>query len=82
MTTVEIANAPFQGDGQTRRRSWLFVGLSPTRSGIQVSAMGLAGLTVAWMEGLEVNLFGLVAGLDLRRLAIKLPGWGPMAIMP
>jgi hypothetical protein len=73
---------PSNAIGKDYRDPWLFVGLSPTRSGVQVSVMGLIGVTIAWMEGLEVNLFGLVAGLDLRRLAIKLPGWGPMAIVP
>jgi len=29
-----------------------------------------------WDEGFEVNLFGLVAGFDLRRPALKLPGIG------
>jgi hypothetical protein len=28
------------------------------------------------VEGLEVNFLGLVTGLDFRRPALKLPGWG------
>jgi len=28
------------------------------------------------VEGIEVNFLGLVAGLDLRRPAVKLPGFG------
>ena len=45
-------------------------------TGIRVTLGGYAGLTLGWVEGIEVNLLGLVAGLDLRRPAIKLPGWG------
>lgn len=60
----------------------LFAGLAPSRSGLQLSVMGVAGLTVAWIEGIEVNLFGLVAGLDIRRPALKLPGWGRIGLSP
>jgi hypothetical protein len=31
---------------------------------------------IARDEGIEVNLFGLVAGIDFRRPAIKVPGIG------
>ena len=33
-------------------------------------------MTIGWVEGIEVNLLGLVAGFDLRSPALKLPGWG------
>lgn len=45
-------------------------------TGLRLSWSGLAGVTVGWVEGIELNLMGLVAGLDVRRPAIKLPGWG------
>ncbi|RYI86728.1 MAG: DUF3750 domain-containing protein, partial [Acetobacteraceae bacterium] len=32
------------------------------------------------VEGLEVNFLGAVAGLDLRRPAIKLPGLGRLGL--
>ena len=38
--------------------------------------MALAALKAGWVEGVEVNLLGLVAGLDLRHPAVKLPGFG------
>ena len=47
---------------------------------MQLGIGGLAGLTVAWIEGLEVNVLGLVAGLDLRRPALKLPGFGRIGL--
>jgi hypothetical protein len=33
-------------------------------------------MTAAWREGIEVNIIGLVFGVDVRRPAIKLPGIG------
>ncbi|HYD97859.1 MAG TPA: DUF3750 domain-containing protein [Alphaproteobacteria bacterium] len=50
--------------------------LTPSRTGVQVSFYGLAGLTVGWVEGLEFNLLALNFGIDPLDLAIKLPGWG------
>ena len=61
-------------------RAPFFAGLSPTRTGVQISALGLFGLTIAWQEGIELNVLGLVTGLDIRRLAIKLPGWGLLSL--
>ena len=45
-------------------------------TGLTVTLGGYAGLTVGWVEGIEVNILGGVAGIDLRRPAIKLPGLG------
>jgi hypothetical protein len=33
-------------------------------------------VTVGWIEGIELNFFGAVLGLDIRRPALKLPGLG------
>lgn len=60
----------------------IYLGASPTRTGIQASVFGLFGLTLAWIEGLEVNILGLIAGIDFRQLAIKLPGWGSVTLLP
>ena len=53
--------------------------LTPSRTGLTLRLGGYAGLTVGWVEGVELNLLGAVAGLDLRRPALKLPGWGRVA---
>ncbi|KAA2215341.1 DUF3750 domain-containing protein [Pseudoroseomonas oryzae] len=45
-------------------------------TGFRLSLGGYAGLTLGWVEGIEVNILGAVAGLDVRRPAIKLPGLG------
>ncbi|MDF2813470.1 MAG: hypothetical protein K0S56_4501 [Microvirga sp.] len=58
------------------------VGLTPSRTGVQISLGGYAGLSVGWIEGIEVDLLGLVAGLDIRRPAIKIPGWGRIGMEP
>jgi hypothetical protein len=61
-------------------KDWLpsgdLLAMTPSRTGIQLSVGGFAGLAVGWVEGVELNFLGLVAGVDLRRPAIKLPGWG------
>lgn len=55
-------------------------GLAPSRTGLRVTLDGYLGLTIAWVEGIEVNFLGAVAGLDLRRPGIKLPGFGRIGI--
>ena len=52
------------------------VGLTPSRTGIQISLGGYAGLALGWVEGLEIDFLGLVAGIDVRRPAVKIPGLG------
>jgi hypothetical protein len=56
------------------------VGLTPSRTGVELSLGGLFGIAVGRVEGIEVNFLGLVAGFDLRRPALKLPGWGRIGL--
>ncbi len=49
---------------------------APSRTGIRVSIGGYFGLTMAWVEGVELNILGGVIGLDIRRLGLKLPAVG------
>jgi hypothetical protein len=62
--------------GKDWRADGRIFGLSPSGTGIQFSLGGLLGFTAGWVEGLEVNVLGLIAGIDVRRPAIKLPGFG------
>jgi hypothetical protein len=57
-------------------RPYPYVGLSDSGTGIEASLWGVLGVKLGWVEGIEVNVLGLVAGLDLRHPAVKLPGFG------
>ena len=57
-------------------RPWPYLGLTDSGTGIEANLWGLIGLKVGWVEGVEVNFIGLVAGFDLRRPAVKIPGFG------
>jgi hypothetical protein len=56
-------------------------GLTASRTGIEASLWGLLGFKLGWVEGIELNVLGLVAGLDLRQPAVKLPGFGRIALL-
>jgi hypothetical protein len=51
-------------------------GWTPSGTGLRATLGGYVGLTVGWVEGVELNFLGAVFGLDVRRPAIKLPGIG------
>ena len=57
-----------------------YVGLTDSRTGVEASLWGMLGLKVGWVEGIEVNFLGLVAGVDLREPGIKLPGFGRIGL--
>ena len=50
--------------------------VAPGGSGFQLSVLGLAGVILGLEEGIEINLLGLVFGVDPLGPAIKLPGIG------
>lgn len=50
--------------------------LTPSGTGARLTFGGYGGLTIGWIEGIELNILGAVAGVDLRRPAVKLPGLG------
>jgi len=58
--------------------AWL--GLTPSGTGVFASVGGYLGLTIGWIEGIELNFFGGVLGLDLRRPALKFPGIGRVGL--
>jgi len=57
-----------------------FVGLTDSRTGVEASLWGVLGVKVGWVEGIELNLMSLVAGLDFRRPGVKLPGVGHVGL--
>lgn len=48
--------------------------------GLRLTLGGYAGITLGAVEGIEVNILGAVAGVDLLRPAVKLPGLGRIGV--
>jgi hypothetical protein len=61
-------------------RSGFYAGRTDSGTGVELNVNGLFDVKLGWVEGFEVNLLGLVAGLDLRHPALKLPGFGRIGI--
>jgi hypothetical protein len=59
-----------------------YAGLTDSRTGIEASAWGVLGVKLGWVEGIELNVLSLVAGLDLRHPAVKIPGFGRIGLDP
>ena len=53
-----------------------FAARSPSGTGYQFSVAGVVGVIAGGDEGLEVNVLGMVLGIDPRGPALKLPGIG------
>ncbi|MEM6050918.1 DUF3750 domain-containing protein [Erwinia sp. P7711] len=49
------------------------VGLPPSGRGLQLSLLGVLGLTLGGEEGLEVNILGFNMGIDVKSPALRLP---------
>lgn len=67
---------PSTAIGKDFRADYSVVGLTPSRTGVELELFGLFGVKVGWVEGFEINFFSLVAGLDVRDPALKIPGFG------
>jgi hypothetical protein len=61
-------------------RDGFYAGRTDSGTGVELNLNGYAGIKLGWAEGVEVNLLGLVAGLDLRHPALKLPGFGRIGV--
>lgn len=57
-----------------------WIGTTPSGTGVFATLAGYVGLTIGWVEGIEVNFFGAVLGIDVRRPALKLPGLGRLGV--
>jgi hypothetical protein len=53
---------------------------TPSGTGWQFSLGGIIGIAVGFVEGIELNLLGLNAGVDFRRPALRLPGVGRLGM--
>lgn len=74
------AALPPNAIGKDWREAPVYAGLTDSRTGVEIGAFGLFGVKLGWIEGLEVNVLGLVAGLDFRLPALKLPGFGRLGV--
>ena len=70
------ATLPPTAIGKDFRADGSVFGLTASQTGVEMEIFGLLGFKAGWVEGIEFNLFTLVAGLDIRHPAIKLPGIG------
>ena len=61
-------------------RDGFYAGRTDSGTGVELNLNGYAGIKLGWVEGVEVNLLGLVAGIDVRRPALKLPGYGRIGL--
>jgi hypothetical protein len=61
-------------------RDRLYAGRTDSGTGFELNLAGFAAVKLGWVEGVEVNLLGLVAGLDLRHPGVKLPGFGRIGV--
>ena len=61
-------------------RPQAYLGRTDSGTGVEVNLWGLLGLKLGWVEGVELNFFGLVVGFDLKNPALKLPGIGRLGV--
>jgi uncharacterized protein DUF3750 len=61
-------------------RDRIYAGPTDSGTGVELNLRGFAAVKLGWVEGVEVNLLGLVAGLDLRHPGLKLPGFGRIGV--
>jgi len=61
-------------------RDRFYAGPTDSRTGVELNLRGLMAVKLGWVEGVEFDLLGLVAGLDLRHPGIKLPGYGRIGV--
>ena len=71
---------PANAIGKDYRRISDPVGMSPTGSGLQLSLLGLLGLSVGIEEGIEINVLGLDFGLDFNSPGLRLPFIGRIGL--
>jgi hypothetical protein len=74
------AAMPSEAVGRDWRADGAIFGLTPSHTGVELTLYGVLGAKLGWVEGVEVDVLGLVAGLDLRHPAIKVPCFGRFGV--
>jgi len=72
---LEVAMPP-EAIGKDYRVDGAMFGRTASRTGIEASLYGLLGIKVGRVEGVELNLLTLVAGVDAQHPALKIPAFG------
>jgi hypothetical protein len=75
------ASLPPTANGKDYRPG-VFLGLTDSRTGVEASLWGTLGVKIGWVEGVEINFLTVIAGLDIRQPALKLPGFGRIDFKP
>jgi len=57
-------------------RPFPYAGLTDSGTGVEANLWGVLGVKLGWVEGVELNVLGLVAGLDLQNPGLKIPAFG------
>ena len=76
---LQIAMPP-EAIGKDFRADGALIGRTESQTGFEVSIYGLLGIKIGRVEGFEANVLGLVAGLDGRHPAVKLPAFGRVGL--
>ena len=71
---------PSTAIGKDWRVAGRWFGPTPSGTGFQLSLFGLLSVSVGRAEGIELNVLGLVLGIDIFHPAIKLPGFGRIGL--
>ncbi|PKH21782.1 hypothetical protein CIG19_14650 [Enterobacterales bacterium CwR94] len=64
---------PANAIGKDFRPLWKPIGLPPSGRGVQVSLLGVAGVTLGAEEGFEINVLGLNLGVEFMPPRLRLP---------
>src|SRR5262249_54018935 len=72
---LEIAMPP-DAIGKDYRADGALLGRTASRTGFEANLYGLLGLKIGMVEGIELNMLSLVAGLDGQHPALKIPAFG------
>ena len=75
---------PASAIGKDYRPWYQPAGYAPSGTGVQISILGVLGVTLAAEEGVEFNLLGLSFGVDILQPALRMPAIGRvgMAAVP
>lgn len=76
---LEVAMPP-EAIGKDFRADGAIFGLTDSGTGIEISLFGLLGLKLGRIEGIEINVLSLVAGVDTQQPALKIPAFGRVGL--